>query len=134
MNKLPLNRPEKGDEDDEFARPDLTLWDPILEFTTERAEALCRELHDEIRKLRSAHEKAKRARTVKDMDEFNRLHMRVQSRVVRIMSVQSFFDDEFDRIGLGAVVTRAKEELSYHRILKAEDLIPPSLVSTETEE
>ena len=65
---------------------------------------------------------------------FNQLHMGIQSRIVRIMSVKSFFDDEFDRIGLGAVVTRAKEELSYHRILKAEDLTPPSLLSTETEE
>ena len=111
MNKLPLTRPKNGDKDDEHARADLTLWDPILEFTSESADALCRELHGEIRKLKGAHEKAKAARTVQDMDEFNQLYMGIQSRIVRITSVKSFFNDEFDRIGLGAVVTRAKEEL-----------------------
>ena len=114
MNKLPLTRPQNGDKDDELVRPDLTLWEPILDFTSERADALCRELHGEIKKLKGSREKAKAARTVKDMDEFNRLFMGVQSRVIRIRSVESFFEDEYVRIGLGAVVTRAKEELSYH--------------------
>ena len=97
-------------------------------------KALCRDLHGEIRKSKGAQEKAKAARTVKDMDEFNRLYMGVQSRVIRIMSVESFFEDEVVRIGLGAAVTRAKQELSFHRLLKAEDLTPPPQVSTETEE
>ena len=92
--------------------PFIMMWDPIEEFNSDSADALCKDLHEEICKLRGAHDKAITARTVKDMDEFNKLFMSIQSRVIRIMSIKSFFEDEFVRIGLGAVVTRAKQELS----------------------
>ena len=89
--------------------PFITMWDPIEEFNSDSADALCRDLHGEIRKFRGAHEKAITARTVKDMDEFNKLFMGIQSRVIRIMSIESFFKDEFVRIR--DVRTRTRERI-----------------------
>ena len=98
------------------------MWTPIEEYDSDTARRLCEKLLRELRRIEGAHRRATTTREISDMDAYNEIYMGIQSRVSRIISIRSFFTNENDRIGLDNVVTRARQELSFCRPLKAEHL------------